>query len=496
MRHIAGLSRGRRTTVEAIVLGRNDDYEPNWTGKLKASLTYNRQLFEATGIDYRVVFVEWNPPRGKELLAPGLVSSFPFVRALICDAELHDKLCESSDLEMMLNFPINAAIRSSTADFLYVTGGDVFLSRKVAARMLDPGLRARTLYRAERVNIRPDLDFATAPADLLESPDVIESVNTCSEPPFDKPPYLHACGDFLLMDRASLTGIRGFDESITFARLHLDSRFCRTAMAAGLDCELLGRILHINHSKSYTNNLNTYPGRSYSYDQNLPYLNGIDWGLAGFEWRRLGERLHRIGFPANRRTEGKVPESLTPDLIEAANAIICAIIRVRDGQCPKQPHADVPTEGTLLLPLSRFQTEPHWQGASVTTTANSVAITTSASPWAYSAAMRFTPDRRGADHWLWIELSAHVTQGTVGVGLLYGDEYVGEQIVWPAHHAARVWIPLNRDGEGVLLVRNADCASASIVEIDDVKIVRQYKQATLVEKFLIRRESLGVDLTQ
>ncbi len=35
-----------------------------------------------------------------------------------------------------------------------------------------------------------------------------------------------------MVDRATMNGLRGFDEGISFARLHLDSRFCYNAMAA------------------------------------------------------------------------------------------------------------------------------------------------------------------------------------------------------------------------------------------------------------------------
>src|SRR5215217_3551356 len=96
--------------IEAVILGRNDDYEPGWADKLHASIRYNRSLFEAHGLDLRVAFVEWNPPAGRPLLAPDLVARYPFVRGLVIDAAIHEHLCESPDLQMMLNFAYNPAL--------------------------------------------------------------------------------------------------------------------------------------------------------------------------------------------------------------------------------------------------------------------------------------------------------------------------------------------------------------------------------------------------
>ena len=59
--------RSGRIVIEAIILGRNDDYEPQWTEKLLAAIAYNRALLTRDGYEFRVAFVEWNPPAGRPL---------------------------------------------------------------------------------------------------------------------------------------------------------------------------------------------------------------------------------------------------------------------------------------------------------------------------------------------------------------------------------------------------------------------------------------------
>ena len=326
-------------TIEAIILGRNDDYEPGWADRLQAVLAYNRERLAGTPFEYRAVFVEWNPPADRPLLSPDLVARFPFVRAVVVDAAVHTSLSRGRQ-QMMMNFPVNAAARTSTADFLVITGGDIMLGEQLCRRLAEQGLRPRCLYRAERVNIEPNLDFAHLTPRSVEDLAKVVSIDTCREPPFDQPPYTNASGDFIMMDRATLTGLRGMDEGIDFARLHLDSRMSTNALLAGLDCELLGRIFHISHLRSFSRMPSTYPDHQYLWDCGLPYLNGEDWGLAGRRWHQLGDRLWRVSDePA--AGSANLPEANDPDLQRRGAELRAVLQGKRDGQ-----NAETPT-GTL-----------------------------------------------------------------------------------------------------------------------------------------------------
>jgi hypothetical protein len=272
------------SSVEFTIAGRNDEYEPGWSQRLESVLAYNRALFASSNADFRVAFVEWNPLEDRPLLSPHLVQKFPFLRAIVVAPSIHAELCQSKSLVMMLNFSLNAAVRTSQSDFILISGGDVFLGRGVA-RAIRNGLRNECLYRAVRVDIRRDLDFLHPDTRVLESRGSVVRINRV-----DTPPYYNACGDFILMDRASLQRVRGFDEGVRGARLSLDSRCCATAMALGLECRLIGHVYHIDHGRSHVNT----PLEIASALEGIPYRNLENWGLRDRTWTQGGKRLEYV----------------------------------------------------------------------------------------------------------------------------------------------------------------------------------------------------------
>jgi len=279
----------REFSVEFTLTGRNDEYEPHWNERMESVLRYNHALFENSGARFQVAFVEWNPPAGKPLLSPSLVEKYPFVRAIVVAAAVHEKLCETGEISIMLNFGYNAAIRTSAADFVLVSGGDDFLGSDVAQWMMKRGLGIGCLYRAVRVDIRNSLDFENPDAGQLEAPQHAVKVNKVGQAP-----YTNACGDFILMDRELFQRVRGYDENIRFARSGLDGRCCLSAMALGARCRLIGHVYHIDHSRSYANNPSTYPGKKYDYRAGVPYQNPENWGLKSYTWEQKGDRLFYV----------------------------------------------------------------------------------------------------------------------------------------------------------------------------------------------------------
>ncbi len=290
----ASMRRSNRFSLEMTIAGRNDDYEPDWANRLRQVLAYNAQLFDNSNVDFRVVFVEWNPPTDRPLLSPTLIREFPFVRAITVDRRIHLELAEVKHLSIMLNFAINAGLRTSSSDFSLISGGDVFLGTKLARRIKRKGLKTGCLYRAERVDVNPRVAGGRPSGKAIEDQRNIIRICHCTQPPFDKPPYVNACGDFILMDRKSFGQIRGFDESVRKARVHLDTRCCLTALARGLDCRLIGQIFHLDHAHSWASSSDRYPHLAYDHLSNIPYENASTWGLADREWSLEGNRLHHV----------------------------------------------------------------------------------------------------------------------------------------------------------------------------------------------------------
>ncbi len=468
-------------SIEAVVLGRNDNYEPNWLAKLYASIAYNRALFEGSNVDFRVVFVEWNPPPENPLISPDLVKAFDYVRAIVVDADVHDRLCTADNLAMMLNFPINAALRTSVCDYQIITGGDIFLGHDLAERIKAHGLNPNCLYRAERVNIRSDIDFTTATRETLEDANAIVTVNSCSIPPYDKPPFTHACGDFLMADRLTMNGLRGFDEAISFARLHLDSRFAHNAMAAGLDCELLGQIFHINHTNSFINRQDNYPGKPYDYNADLPYINSKDWGMKGFSWTEQAARLWKVSIPVvNQALDG-----LLKSEVAGADVVTRTLAEVKSLKQPAQPLTGAAYEVTRLDP-ALIRAEAHWPGSSVSSETGAVTVTTVESQWGYSAYLPLAEVEPDADMWNWMELDVEGLEGQVGIAALQKDDLTDEKYVLANMAKQTVFIPLKPGVEGIMF-RNTRAGGASRLAVADVKVIKQKRQAPDFDHLLLQK---------
>ncbi len=457
-------------SVEAIVLGRNDDYEPNWNAKLCASLAYNRRLFEGSAVDFRVAFVEWNPPAGKPLLAPMLVETFPFVRVVVVDPAVHRRLCEEPGLQILINFSCNVALRSSAADYNLITGGDEFFSSALARRIIENGLKRECLYRAERVNVRSDLDFTNATPASLEDPANIVSVDAS-----EGPPYTNACGDFLLLDRGTMRGLRGLDEGIRGARLHVDSRFAMNSMIAGNECEMLGRIYHINHEKSYRNNETNYPGREYRWDLGLPYVNQSDWGLEHFDWEPLGERILQVALPQEAMSPKPPPRSDSPALVAQESTVFERLESIRMRTQPERPRANIGS-ATMDLSLQTLKTYDDW-GSTLERVGEAVRLVTAPRQWGYAMALPLDDLVLDAERWHWMSVRLSVPEGSVGLGFLTEtSELVGERFVTGAASTEEV-VPIPA-GARMLIVRNAaPNDTRSLVAVYGAKIVSEARTA-------------------
>ena len=279
----------RNFSLEYATIGRNDDHTPDWLLKLESTIVYNRSLFAGSGIDFRVAFVEWNPPQDRPLLAPYLVDKYPFLRAVVVDRNIHDDLCQLKSMNMLICFPFNAAIRSSEADFILASCAEDYLGTDVARWLVRRGLRKRCLYRAVRVDIRRDLDFLHADACALEGRQNAIRVSNADGAAYGDNP-----GDFILMDRVSMQRISGFDESVPRAAWGIDSRFCASAMSLGLGCRLIGHVYHIDHDTSTVYTGARGPLTWQDVMANLPYKNPETWGLRDRQWTKSGERLSHV----------------------------------------------------------------------------------------------------------------------------------------------------------------------------------------------------------
>ena len=101
------------------------------------------------------------------------------------------------------------------------TNTDIYLSRDIVNMVARQLLRPMVLYRATRLDLKSWLDGTNLDEAVLTDPRNQAALNVL------KRPYLtNAAGDFLLLDRFSFHALRGFNEVIRFAKIHIDANFC------------------------------------------------------------------------------------------------------------------------------------------------------------------------------------------------------------------------------------------------------------------------------
>jgi hypothetical protein len=347
------------------------------------------------------------------------------------------------------------------------------------------------LYRAQRVNVDPNFNFlGAAPGDVEDRATVV-SIDSCTEPPFDKPPYTNGCGDFLLLDRATFVAVRGFDE--TGRILHNDSRFAQMPMILNLRAKLIGDIYHISHSKSLINKGAPDPSELSDHLADFPYLNGPDWGLAQFHWTRVGDRLLRVSASAEQASAPTPWPELnggmlipSPDPLEGmssadigwARQVRRQLVRERTKAAPAAPIAGVSTLSETVNILEKF--ESPWS-AEVRPEGSAIRIKTLDQPWRHSAIVNL-PDRYDESRFYWVDVEVKVDSGTVGLSLLSKgqfDKLSGEKILGSSAAAQRIFFLLKTAEPSNLLIRNGPDPGGSNLSIQQVQLVSGSKQVIL-----------------
>ena len=226
---------GSETPYLSIVLtGRNDGFGGDFNERLFRTLEFNHAQLSARGIPHEFVFVEWRPVSGVPWLAEVLGDRYralvpETLRSFVVDSAYHDALSLNPRLQFQEFVAKNVGIRRSRGAFVLTTNTDIMLSRGVLDALEQRTLQPRVLYRAERVDLRKDLDSHRSDWSLLEDERNHEHVNRI------KPPiYSNAAGDFLLLDRDSYLELRGFNEVYRVAKIHIDRNFCLKALSSGL----------------------------------------------------------------------------------------------------------------------------------------------------------------------------------------------------------------------------------------------------------------------
>jgi hypothetical protein len=291
--------------LSIVLTGRNDGYGGDFTARFFRTLRFNLQQLRARGITHELVFVEWAPPQGRELLVEHVFDEVPELTRDVCawfvvDSQYHHALSLNPRLEY-LEFPAkNVGIRRARGRFILSSNCDVFLGRRILDALEAGALEPRVLYRAPRHDIELPEGCATIDWAILEDPAILAGPAHRLKPPF----MGSATGDFVLLDGESFQQMRGFNEVYRVARIGIDRNVLVKALSMGFYiADIGGPVYHVVHDGSYRLNPMAYADREQEapwgdrrwHSAGVSYVTAESWGLASAPEREV-QRCRYVDF--------------------------------------------------------------------------------------------------------------------------------------------------------------------------------------------------------
>lgn len=268
---------GSRPSVTAVVVGRNDDYMSDFRERLHATIEWNTQHF----ID-EVIFVEWNPPAERELLAHDLTARFKNLRAYVVPPEIHARVCENARVKLLEYHAKNVGIRRASTPWIMTTNADAALGLDMVSKLLSSTLDPAVVWTAQRADI-PWRE------DVQRRIDLLTTMRYRRLSPYDR----FGTGEFTLASRDLWHRARGYDERMVRHRIGCDVRGTAQMLAHGARIERAGVVLHLQHPTSCSENVQPHHGELATVE-GVPYENDDDWGLGAAREVQLSERIWRL----------------------------------------------------------------------------------------------------------------------------------------------------------------------------------------------------------
>jgi hypothetical protein len=263
-----------RPRISGVVVGRNDDYMPDFRQRLLVTIDWNlRYLLD------EVIFVEWNPLPDREPLSFSLAKRFARLKAYIVAAPLHEDIGGNAEVPVLEFHAKNVGIRRASCPWIVATNADALFGFDSVWRLRHSPLSPDVAWTAQRV----DIPWREGRSSRARLPDVLWYRRVIPDHPLGTGEFLFASQQ--LWDRA-----RGYDEFSTAHRIGVDKRGTAQLLACGATAQKAGVVLHLAHPTSCTEAVRPHHGE-WATLEGVPYANPATWGLAD---RREVERAERV----------------------------------------------------------------------------------------------------------------------------------------------------------------------------------------------------------
>ena len=268
---------GQRPQIAAVVVGRNDDYMSDFATRLAATLEWNIRYLIS-----EVVFVEWNPPPDRALLALELTKRFDCVRAYVVPPQIHAEICENPHVPLLEYHAKNVGIRRAQSPWIMTTNADAAIGLDTVNRILDAELKPDIAWTAERVDI-------AWREDVQQHIDLLGSLRYGRFIPYQQ----LGTGEFMLAGRELWHRTRGYDEALVRHRIGCDVRGAAQMLSCGAKINFAGSVLHLTHPTSCTENFTLHQGEMATVE-GVPYQNPATWGMGDYREVQLADRVWRL----------------------------------------------------------------------------------------------------------------------------------------------------------------------------------------------------------
>jgi len=219
-------------------------------------------------------------------VAQRYVAEVPNSIAYVADPAWHASVCDNPNMVIMEFFAKNVALRRCTTPVAVCLNADILLGPDTVNLLAGwRGCSKKTMYRVlSRKDIKSDRSYQHV--NELDDPSIIVK-EWIAKPPA----YTQGAGDFQMALTSYWHKLKGFDETIRWAKIHKDHRMCTQVIAHGGKLVATASCYHLYHDSSYVNQ-RAFPrnapwGPEYRPANWMPYHNSINWGLARAETYRV-----------------------------------------------------------------------------------------------------------------------------------------------------------------------------------------------------------------
>jgi hypothetical protein len=273
-----------RPRITAVMVGRNDDYMADFAARLQATIEWNVHHLIS-----EVVFVEWNPPPDRPLLAEALTRRFDCLRAYVVPPEIHQAINRNPNLQLLEYHAKNVGIRRASCPWVLATNADAALGMDTVNKILSSELPPEVIWTAERVDVawRENEQRHLGFLGSLRYRQVI---------PYDR----LGTGEFALASKGLWDRARGYDEALVRHKIGCDVRGIAQMLAHGAQISRAGTVLHLQHPTSCVEGVRPFHGEMATVE-GVPYRNDEDWGLGNFREVQLADRVWQLEVDGERK---------------------------------------------------------------------------------------------------------------------------------------------------------------------------------------------------